>query len=1191
MTIEIKLDGLDDSSKLKHLKLSTNYLSEGIAVYALDTESSNVRLVFISDTARRLLGIQKELNLPCNLASLGLLSDDKERYEGKLKEAFVSHQGFVMTQHLKSQGLNVERYREVRVLPKVGNTPSETLLVELSRDTTLSSSASNELTKANLRLSLSLEQGSQRIWELDLVTKTLSFFDPTQGALGALTHSLHIPEKMYAKSFVHPESQAAFNVFVKKLLGGEKAGGGAFMLRSLNSQGYSWYAVSFRMLYGQDGLPQRAIGLVSNLDPASHNPKMLVYSEIWHSILANLFGYVKINLSQSKICKLWALGKELSATVNPISYKEFLVVTCKKIFSHEFREYILEFLQKDTLLKRYEEGYVWSYINTDFVEHSAYIRSVSIQILLTKEESTNDIYAFLFLQFNEKMKALGAEIYQKAERDPKNGAYTQESAKRFIVHCLKHPHYEHAHALVRICHLEYKKGLDKPIPQNAFSFIVGAFALYFETCAIVSAYDENSISIFIPHCKSIIEARELLENAFIFVRKIVTSEKIEAVRFVAALCQGLLKEEFVDNFFENATCLCSRLELRAVDTIEYLLTNSQVLAQKNQSLLFASNFENLQFKAQKENHALSDLEKILLHEIMDLIIKNNSPTVALTQIFSLLGRYYQADRVYTIRVLDDLSYLEEICEWDNGQKASFKGLISGVSLERFPLLKRVFTSQKATFIERIARAMNLQRPENTNDNAKHAETWSYAAIPFTFSASDNTFSGVLCIDNPQNYQGRLVLPEALKDYLGILHQKLLKERLDFVNVRDFAAGIYGLKAYREQIGFINSDTYSSLGVLVLAVPKLLTLANEYGIDHCTNLIAYEAEILQISFGNSFIFHTYDQEYVVVVPNMTKQIFFDRVSTVKQLCMRNFPSQISSGATWSRGVFSAQHLIKEARTIMLSQQMSNTNVKLSTYEVNNNSFNPTTSALLKRFTVFFQPKIDMNTKKVIGAEALVRGIDENGQIIPPMRFISAMEKDGTLRDLDLFVFSRVLWQLQTWKAQGLKIVPVSVNFSRYTVFDNSTAGAILAILSHYDKSIYSLMEIELTETACSIEDATLNRTLDTYRNLGLKIALDDFGTGYANLSIFSKVRFDTVKLDRSLINDLSVNAISRSLLESITKISAQRHIAVVAEGVEYEEQVEILKASGCYIAQGFLYDRPIDVADFTQRYLKTEAKIA
>lgn len=1185
MTIEIKLDGLDDTSKLKHLKLSTNYLIEGIAVYALDVESSNVRLVYISDTARRLLGIQQEIDLPCDLASLELLSDDEERYESKLKEAFVNHQGFVMTQHLKSEGLNVERYREVRVIPKVGKSPSDTLLVELSRDTTLSSSAANELTKANLRLSLSLEHGSQRIWELDLVTKTLSFFDPSQGALGALTHSLHFPEELYAKSLVHPESQAAFNVFVKKLLGGEKAGGGAFMLRSLTNYGYSWYAISFRMLYGQDGLPQRAVGLMSNLDPASRNPKMIVYSEIWHSLLSNLFGYIKLNLSQGQILKLWALGKELSSTVAPLSYKDFLVLACKRIFSHEFREYILDFLQKDKLLKRYEEGLYWTYINTDLVEHSAYIRPVAIQILLTKEQSTGDIYAFFFLQFTEKMKALGAEVYQNAERDPKNGAYTQESANRFILHCIKHQYHEHAHALVRICHLEYKKRSTKVNQETAIAFIIGAFALYFETNAIVSAYNENTISIFIPNCRSVIEARELLENSFLFVRKIVTCENISAVRFVAALCQGLLKPESIDNFFQDALVLCSRLEMRAVDTIEYQPSSAQVLAQKNQSLMFATSFNDLQIKAQQEGHALSDLEKILLHESMDLMIKNTSPTVALNHILSLLGHYYQADRVYTIRVLNDLSYLEEIGEWDNGQKASFKGLISGASLERFPLLKRVFQTQKSIFIERIERAMNLQRIENST---KDVETWSYAAVPF--NAQDNTFSGILCIDNSQNYQGRLALPEILKDYLGILHQKLLKERLDFVSVRDFAAGIYGIKAFREQVGFINSDSYSSLGVLVLAVPKILSLANEYGIDHCTNLIAYEAEILQRSYGNSFIFHTYDQEYVVIVPNVTKQIFFDRIATVHQLCRRNYPGQISSGATWSRGVFSAQNLIKEARTIMLSQQMSNVQPKLSTYEVNN-SFNPTTSALLKRFTVFFQPKIDMNTKKVIGAEALVRGIDENGQIIPPLRFISAMEKDGTLRDLDLFVFSRVLWQLQTWKAQGLKLIPVSVNFSRYTVFDNSTAGAVLAILSHYDKSIYSLVEIELTETACSIEDATLNRTLETYRNLGLKIALDDFGTGYANLSIFSKVRFDTLKLDRSLINDLSVNAISRSLLESITKISTQRHIAVVAEGVEYEEQVEILKASGCYIAQGFLYDRPIDVADFTERYLKSEHKIA
>lgn len=251
-----------------------------------------------------------------------------------------------------------------------------------------------------------------------------------------------------------------------------------------------------------------------------------------------------------------------------------------------------------------------------------------------------------------------------------------------------------------------------------------------------------------------------------------------------------------------------------------------------------------------------------------------------------------------------------------------------------------------------------------------------------------------------------------------------------------------------------------------------------------------------------------------------------------------------------------------------------------------SLNPKSSSFLKQFTVYFLPKIDMQSGKLAGAEALVRGVADDGSIVSPGRFIARMEKSGTLRDLDLFVLSRVLWQQQDWKRRGLKVVPVSVNFSRFTMFDSATAGAVLAILSHYDEDSAHEIEIEITETSCAVENVTLNRAMMLFRNLGLSFALDDFGTGYANLSIFSNVHFDSIKLDRSLIADIAVNKVSQSLLESIVRISHDSSMKVIAEGVEHQEQVNVLLKSGCYLAQGFLYDRALEPGHFAEKYLKS-----
>ena len=463
-------------------------------------------------------------------------------------------------------------------------------------------------------------------------------------------------------------------------------------------------------------------------------------------------------------------------------------------------------------------------------------------------------------------------------------------------------------------------------------------------------------------------------------------------------------------------------------------------------------------------------------------------------------------------------------------------------------------------------------------------TWSFAVVPCLSEKKD--FFGLLCIDNPQRHIGRLALPEALAPYLVELHKRVLKERFDYVSLTDVRPNlIRTLSGCREALARFTSDRYLSLGVLIISAPQILTLVHTHGAEHVSGLLHYIDDVLRRSFGNSVLLHLYDSEYVVLSANIMKEAFFERVGWVQNLCRRHYSDQIVHGATWARGIFSAQELLREARLIMLSQG-ARTNFAIP--QNLQSPFPPAiTSSAVRDFTVYFQPKFDLRTETICGAEALVRGIDERGNPVTPANFIELLEKDGTLRELDLFVLSRVLWQMNRWRTQGRKLLPVSVNFSRFTVFDHSTFGAVLAILSHYEEIDPMLIQIELTETACAVNEETLERTLSPYLGLGLRFALDDFGTGYSNLSIFSKMHFETIKLDRSLIQDLASNPVSRSLLESIVQISHEQNMQVVAEGVETRLQANILQDKNCFFAQGNLFERPLSAEAFAKKYLPIE----
>ena len=244
----------------------------------------------------------------------------------------------------------------------------------------------------------------------------------------------------------------------------------------------------------------------------------------------------------------------------------------------------------------------------------------------------------------------------------------------------------------------------------------------------------------------------------------------------------------------------------------------------------------------------------------------------------------------------------------------------------------------------------------------------------------------------------------------------------------------------------------------------------------------------------------------------------------------------------------------------------------------------------RFTVYLQPQIDMATGALTGAEALVRGVGEDGSIVPPSQFIPLLEEDGAIRQLDLLVLERTLAQMSRWKQAGYGIVPVSVNLSRGTISHPSTLASILALQSRYPEVPADALELEISEGGEVVDNKDLQDLVTKYHQCGLRLSLANFGSKYVNLPLFTSVKFDTVKLDRSLISQVDSNPISRELVRGIVGICKDFHMTCVAEGVETREQVAALLDMGCAYAQGFYYDKPIPMEGFERKYLRREGEL-
>lgn len=225
---------------------------------------------------------------------------------------------------------------------------------------------------------------------------------------------------------------------------------------------------------------------------------------------------------------------------------------------------------------------------------------------------------------------------------------------------------------------------------------------------------------------------------------------------------------------------------------------------------------------------------------------------------------------------------------------------------------------------------------------------------------------------------------------------------------------------------------------------------------------------------------------------------------------------------------------------------------------------------REFEVWFQPKFSPNTRKVVGAEALVRW-RKDGELVSPMTFIPLLEKNGMVRALDEYVFRNVCYQQKIWLSEGMKIVPVSVNLSRASMYYKSVVGKYNWIID--DAGIdQKWVPIEITESA-AINNSDVKIIANTFYRAGFSLHLDDFGSGYSSLASLNELHFDTLKIDKSLVDYIG-NSGGDKLLEHTISLALELGMHVTAEGVEHEWQNNYLRHIGCESIQGFLYSKPI-----------------
>lgn len=241
-----------------------------------------------------------------------------------------------------------------------------------------------------------------------------------------------------------------------------------------------------------------------------------------------------------------------------------------------------------------------------------------------------------------------------------------------------------------------------------------------------------------------------------------------------------------------------------------------------------------------------------------------------------------------------------------------------------------------------------------------------------------------------------------------------------------------------------------------------------------------------------------------------------------------------------------------------------------------------------FTIYLQPKVNVTNNELVGAEALVRWIKPDGQIITPDEFIPQFENNGFIINVDFYVYELTCKTIRQWIDEGLNIFPISVNVSRVHLKDDDFVEEFHQLVGKYNIPP-GLIELELTETIFLDQTERALSALKEFRELGYSVSIDDFGAGYSSLNLLKDMQTDVLKIDREFFRQGELLQEEKIIVSTIINMAKQLNMKVLSEGIETETQSEFLKEIDCDMAQGYFYSRPIPIDQFKELIIQFNQK--
>lgn len=594
-------------------------------------------------------------------------------------------------------------------------------------------------------------------------------------------------------------------------------------------------------------------------------------------------------------------------------------------------------------------------------------------------------------------------------------------------------------------------------------------------------------------------------------------------------------------------------------------------------------------EAEEEKQALKhtlDTEQMLM-ECVRTLYKEHDLEQAIPDVLEQLGCFLSADCAYLALVRG--TGLFKDFEWGAKGCVRKSELLQEMSQSTLERWIAAFEQYGCIILEDIE---SLQKGQQEYyELLRTQNTHCLVAAPLE---QDGKLKGVLVVNNPLHKQIGTITPllQTLCYFLMLTYRRTENEQqLAHLSYFDTLTSFYNRNRFIEDTEALGS--YSGpVGIVYVDVNGLKDINDQYGHALGDEVLVECAKQIRKAFLEADFYRIGGDEFVIICTGIDQTVFNMQTSTLRRHFVDDSQYRVAIGSQWTSSIQDVQQIIADADAEMYEDKKAfyRTSPASNRYRhLSDEVLRLTDPEVLgeelrnERFLVYLQPKISTSDRSVIGAEALVRYRSRTGSLMLPGFFLPILENNQTISQIDFYVFEHICSRLKSWSENGKRVVPVSVNFSRCTLSQPNIVPNLRELCKKYGVET-KYLEIELTETAHEASGVNLSMLIRDLRQAGFIVSIDDFGTEYANLALLSQIDFDVLKLDKGLVDDVAHNSKSYYVIESIVNICKKVEIKVVAEGIETEEQFDTLRSCGVKLGQGFLFSKPIPIADYEKQYL-------